>query len=284
MEIVIVDADNPERTATLNFSLVEEEVEGEEPGGEDPDGEEADGEEVIKSYKASFNLLDPFEEGPKPENSPKVFWYSLTLKQLSISSSPGDSSSSTIKEGESCIFYYNCEDKDISLKISESFYQEIEKIEQGREYQVLLKEFFKPWVKYTYQEEQDSFAYYTEGKKKIIFDSAATFAKEMQELDLETLGAEENFFKVESRDFDIVGFNNENLKEGELQIIPSGSSMFFDDNKNYTFSLLVEKKEDFPLDFFIKNNSVDNSGDNSNVIPPSETEGDGNSGLDNPLT
>jgi hypothetical protein len=263
MQVVITDKDSGVTSNALTFSL---------------DGEE-------KNYVINFNLQNLF-----PGNFDLISGYSLTLGQLSVfssSSSPGETPKLEIKS-EPYIFYYDCEGEqpfEISLEIDKAVYEQIEQINSSYKYEVSWKKFFKPSVKYTYQKDSENrFIYYVERKKKIVFNSdeivKATFAKEKnQTLNLITLGDKENFFDVGSSGFELIGLKNENFEEGEfLQIIPLGSQRIFNNDKDYTFSLLVEKEEEFPLDFFIKNSNTGNgTASSSNEIKE-------DNGLNNPLT
>lgn len=264
MQVVITDKDSEVTSDPLTFSL---------------DGEE--------KYVVSFNLQNLF-----PGNFNLVSGYSLTLGQLSVfdaSSSPEESPKLEIKS-ESCTFYYDCEGEqpfEISLEIDKATYEQIERINSNYKYEVSWKKFFKPSVKYIYQKDSENcFIYYVERKKKVTFNSdeivKATFSKEKnQTLNLTTLGDKENFFDVRSSGFEPIGFKNENLEEGEgefLQIIPLGSQRIFNNDKDYTFSLLVEKEEEFPLDFFINNSNT------SNGTTSSSNEIEEDDGLNNSLT
>lgn len=261
MKVIITDKDSGETSEELTFSLNEEE-----------------------KYVVNFNLQSLFPGN----NFDLISGYSLTLEQLSVlSSSPEEPP--TIKS-EPCTFYYDCEGEQsfkFSLEIDKANFEQIETINSNYRYEVNWKKFFKPSVKYTYQEDSGNrFVYYVERKKKIVFNSdeivEVTFAKEKsQTLNLMTLGNKENFFDVRSSGFELIGLKNENFEEGKeefLQIIPLGSQRIVNNDKDYTFSLLVEKEEEFPLDFFINNSNIGNGTTSSS----NEIEED--NGLNNPLT
>jgi hypothetical protein len=245
MQVFIVDADNENNKIERDFSF-------------SPEAPETAESEI------GFNLLNPFVvgessgegESSESENLSAAFGYSLTLKQLKVSSSLPDGPLQLTEK--SCTFYYDCgnvESFPIFLKIDKKTYDNIEQVNSDYVYEVSWKKFVKSSVKYTYQD----FIYYAERKKKIDFD-LTTFAKEVRTLDLTELANTENFFNAGS-DLEIIGFENKNLSGGAFQVIPLGSSMFFDDKdeKNYTFSFLAEGKEEkFPLDFFINKSNIGN--------------------------
>lgn len=265
MKVAITDADNKELQIKLNFSLLEEKG----------------------KYQAKFNLLNPFSS-ENSSDSKTVFGYSLILNQLSIFSSPEDFNQQLIEK--SCIFYYDCDGKGeefpVILEIEKEFYDQINQIKSDYEYEVTWKKNPEsPSIEYIYKEDKEKFIYYTKREKKVKFDSTIVqkiFTKETQILDLTNLDNEENFFIPGLSNFEIIGFKNESFSNKEtLQIIPLNSEMIFiDDNdtKRYVFSLVIEKKENFPLDFFIKNIDINNEG-----TPPSGggsgTEEDGTGGL-----
>lgn len=251
MKVAITDADNKELQIKLNFSLLEEKG----------------------RYQAKFNLLNPFSS-ENSSDSKTVFGYSLILNQLSIFSSPEDSNQQLIEK--SCTFYYDCDEKGeefpIILEIEKEFYDQIDQIKSDYEYEVTWKKNPEsPSIEYIYKEDKEKFIYYTKREKKVRFDSTIAqkiFTKETQILDLTNLDNEENFFIPGLSNFEIIGFKNESFSNKEtLQTIPLNSEMIFiDDNdtKRYVFSLVIEKKESFPLDFFIKNIGINNEG-----TPPS---------------
>lgn len=264
MKIIIVDADNSNRKKELNFFWT------------GSGGENAGGEGVIEESKIEFNLLNPFSDSEIEIPSETIFGYTIALNQLQIefSSLPGESPVQQLVE-KSCTFNYGDhkgeENFPVYLKIKKDFYDQIERINSNYDYIVTWKKILKPTVKYAYKKDQENFIYYTEKREKILFDSTVTeakFLKEAQILDLTNLDDEKNFFIPGSSDLEIIGFKNESFLDKQiLQTIPLNSEMIFtDDNdtKKYAFSLVAEEEKEFPLDFFIKNISVNNE-----EIPPS---------------
>lgn len=267
MKVVIVNADDKNiKTDLLSFSPLE--------GGI--------GEEQEK-HSVDFNLLNPPFINPE-SSSEQAFGYTITLNQLSVSPTG-------LLVEKPCTFYYDCEkenDFSIFLQIDNDLYNQIIQIEQSSspyEYEVSWRKITKPLVEYIYWKDQEKFVYYDERKKEINFDREIIkkkFTKEgISVLNLKKLDDEENSFTVDLDSFEVIGFKNENLLNDSIQIIPLNSKIIFNDTRKYVFSLLIEKKEDFPLDFFIKNIGVNNEG-----TPPSgggsgtEEGGTGGSGTE----
>lgn len=264
MKVIIVDADNSNRKKELNFLWTGHA------------GEEG----MIEESKIEFNLLNPFSDSEIEIPSETIFGYTIVLNQLQIefSSLPGELPNQQLVE-KSCTFNYGDHKGEknfpIYLKIKRDFYDQIERINGNYDYIVTWKKILKPTVKYTYKKDQENFIYYIEKKEKILFDSTVTeakFLKEAQILDLTNLDDEKNFFIPGSSNLEIIGFKNESFLDKQiLQTIPLNSEMIFvedNDIKKYVFSLVAEEETEFPLDFFIKNISVNNE-----EIPPSGGDG-----------
>lgn len=301
------DKDTPAIGEPLYFSFPKEETKGGEGAITIEEGAEEGGGEWIEEEiqgEIKFNLLDPsgfkeiIEGDPEnPEESPEetpsvpeenlktIFGYSITLKQIPINPT------SPLKESinKPYTFYYDYkggENFPIYLKINKKTHDQIDNIDSNYDYEVFWKKILDPSILYIYKKDRENYLYYTEKKNKIAFDSTitgATFTKESQILNLTNLDNEENSFVPESSNLEIIGFKNESFLDKQiLQTIPLNSEMIFvDDNdtKKYIFSLVAEEEKEFPLDFFIKNISVNNEeippsgGDGTEEIPPSGGDG-----------
>ena len=274
MKVVIVDADNSNIKKELNFLWTGFEGEDVGEGG------------VIEEGKIEFNLLNPFSDSeieiPSEAETPSetIFGYTITLNQLQLDISyPPDEPPNKQLVEKSCTFNYEDHNREknfpIYLKIKKNFYDQIEEINNNYEYIVTWKKILKPTVEYIYKKDKENFIYYIEKKEKILFDSTITeakFLKEAQTLNLTNLDNEENFFVPGLSNLEIIGFKNESFLDKQiLQTIPLNSEKIFiddSDTNKYVFSLVAEEEKEFPLDFFIKNISVNNE-----EIPPSGEEG-----------